>query len=125
MPSSAKLSLEAWNKKLHIYLGLYFLFFLWLFAPLWLVLRRREGSRAEALCLVFAWVYFFYWGSVWPVVRYAIVPLGLLTILIGIVSSATVVLGSAGYISQFLDWPKAAIVVTVAEKMAIATSRVP
>ncbi|MCB1018414.1 MAG: glycosyltransferase family 39 protein, partial [Acidobacteria bacterium] len=55
-------------------------FFLWLFAPLWLVLRRREGSRAEALCLVFAWVYFFYWGSVWPVVRYAIVPLGLLMI---------------------------------------------
>lgn len=43
MPSSAKWSLEAWNKKLHIYLGLYFLFFLWLFAftglllnhPLW------------------------------------------------------------------------------------------
>ncbi|MEZ5361812.1 MAG: hypothetical protein R2748_05550 [Bryobacterales bacterium] len=33
------------------------------------------------MCLVFLWVYFFYWGSVWPVVRYAIVPLGLLTIL--------------------------------------------
>ena len=43
MPSSAKRSLEAWNRRLHICLGLYFLFFLWLFAftglllnhPLW------------------------------------------------------------------------------------------
>ena len=43
MPLSDKHSLEAWNKRLHIYLGLYFLFFLWLFAftglllnhPLW------------------------------------------------------------------------------------------
>lgn len=43
MPSSAKPNLESWNKKLHIYLGLYFLLFLWLFAftglllnhPLW------------------------------------------------------------------------------------------
>ena len=56
-------------------------FFLWLFAPLWLLLRRRQAQPSETLCLAFAWIYFFYWGSVWPVVRYAIVPLGLLVTL--------------------------------------------
>jgi hypothetical protein len=56
-------------------------FFLWLFAPLWLLFRRKGRGGAEALCLIFAWVYFFYWGSVWPVVRYAIVPIALLTAL--------------------------------------------
>src|SRR5665213_3489532 len=35
---------------------------------------------------------------------------GLMTILIGIVSSATVSLGAAGYIGQFVDWPQAIIV---------------
>src|ERR1043165_5428807 len=34
---------------------------------------------------------------------------GLLTIVIGIVSSATVTLGSAGYIQQFLDLPQSII----------------
>ncbi|MGE0563696.1 MAG: APC family permease [Pseudolabrys sp.] len=38
---------------------------------------------------------------------------GLLTIAIGVVSSATVAIGAAGYIGQFLDWPNAAIIVTV------------
>ena len=38
---------------------------------------------------------------------------GLLTILIGIVSSATVALGAAGYIGQFLDWPQGVIVALV------------
>ncbi len=38
---------------------------------------------------------------------------GLITIVIGIVSSATVVLGAAGYIAQFIDWPTSAIVVVV------------
>lgn len=38
---------------------------------------------------------------------------GLLTIVIGIVSSATVTLGSAGYIGQFLDLPQGTIVVIV------------
>lgn len=56
-------------------------FFLWLFAPLWLLVRRKAANAAETLCLVFVWIYFFYWGSVWPVVRYAIVPLALLVVL--------------------------------------------
>ena len=56
-------------------------FFLWLFAPLWLLLRRSRANTVEKACLVFAWIYFFYWGSVWPVVRYAIVPMGLLVVL--------------------------------------------
>ena len=56
-------------------------FFLWLFAPLWLLLRRARANAAEKFCLIFAWTYFFYWGSVWPVVRYAMVPLGLLVML--------------------------------------------
>ena len=38
---------------------------------------------------------------------------GLLTILIGIVSSATVALGAAGYIGQFVDWPQSVIVALV------------
>lgn len=38
---------------------------------------------------------------------------GFVTIVIGIVSSATVALGAAGYIGQFIDWPPSAIVVTV------------
>ena len=35
---------------------------------------------------------------------------GLLTIVIGIVSSAAVALGAAGYIAQFTDWPPSAVV---------------
>jgi basic amino acid/polyamine antiporter, APA family len=35
---------------------------------------------------------------------------GLTTIVIGIVASATVALGAAGYIAQFVDWPRSAIV---------------
>jgi amino acid transporter len=38
---------------------------------------------------------------------------GLVTIAIGIVASATVALGAAGYIGQFLAWPPSAIVVVV------------
>lgn len=38
---------------------------------------------------------------------------GLMSIFIGIVSSATVALGAAGYIAQFVDWPQAAIVILV------------
>ncbi len=47
MPSSAKRSLEAWNKKLHIYLGLYFLLFLWLFAFTGLLLNHPLWRFAE------------------------------------------------------------------------------
>jgi hypothetical protein len=47
MPSSAKRSLAAWNKKLHIYLGLYFLFFLWLFAFTGLLLNHPLWRFAE------------------------------------------------------------------------------
>ncbi len=38
---------------------------------------------------------------------------GLMTIVIGIVSSATVALGAAGYIGQFIGWPQSTIVVLV------------
>jgi APA family basic amino acid/polyamine antiporter len=38
---------------------------------------------------------------------------GLMTILIGIVSSATVAIGAAGYIGQFVGWPPGVIVVLV------------
>lgn len=38
---------------------------------------------------------------------------GLMTILIGIVSSATVAIGAAGYIGQFVGWPPSVIVVLV------------
>ena len=39
---------------------------------------------------------------------------GLLTVIIGVVSSAAVTLGSAGYIEQFVDLPQSLIVVAVA-----------
>ena len=45
--------------------------------------------------------------------RFASTLTGLMTIVIGIVSSATVALGAAGYIGQFIDWPQSAIVVLV------------
>jgi amino acid transporter len=45
--------------------------------------------------------------------RLASTATGLITILIGIVSSATVALGAAGYIGQLLAWPPSAIVVVV------------
>ena len=47
MPLSGKRSLEAWNKKLHVYLGLYFLFFLWLFAFTGLLLNHPMWRFAE------------------------------------------------------------------------------
>jgi hypothetical protein len=39
MPSSVK-AFETWNRKLHFYLGLYFLFFLWLFSLTGLMLNH-------------------------------------------------------------------------------------
>ena len=45
--------------------------------------------------------------------RIASTATGLTTIVIGIVSSATVALGAAGYIGQFLAWPRSASVVVV------------
>ena len=41
MPSFAK-AFEAWNRKLHYYLGLYFLFFLWLFSLTGLMLNHQQ-----------------------------------------------------------------------------------
>jgi len=44
MPSSIK-ALELWNRKLHYYLGLYFLFFLWLFSATGLMLNHQQWFR--------------------------------------------------------------------------------
>lgn len=52
-------------------------FFLLLFLPGWLAVRIRSGCAV----LAFLGLFFLYWGSVWPVVRYAILPLGLLVLL--------------------------------------------
>jgi hypothetical protein len=41
MPSFAK-ALETWNRRLHYYLGLYFLFFLWLFSLTGLMLNHQQ-----------------------------------------------------------------------------------
>jgi Uncharacterized protein conserved in bacteria len=41
MPSYAK-AFEVWNRKLHYYLGLYFLFFLWLFSATGLMLNHQQ-----------------------------------------------------------------------------------
>ena len=51
MPLSAK-DLERWNRKLHYYFGLYFLFFLWLFSATGVMLNHQQWftdlyTRAE------------------------------------------------------------------------------
>ncbi len=47
MPSSGKV-FEAWNRKLHFYLGLYFLFFLWLFSLTGLMLNHGQWLMSLA-----------------------------------------------------------------------------
>jgi hypothetical protein len=48
MPSSAKATFEKWNRKIHFYLGLYFVFFLWLFLLTGLLLNHGDWSIARA-----------------------------------------------------------------------------
>ena len=50
MPSSAKglVTFETWNRKVHYYLGLFFLFFLWLFSLTGLLLNHGQWSMAQA-----------------------------------------------------------------------------
>ena len=47
MPSSTR-RLEAWNRKLHFYLGLYFLLFLWLFSLTGLMLNHGQWAVSLA-----------------------------------------------------------------------------
>ena len=47
MPSSLSQKLEGWNRKLHFYLGLYFLFFLWLFSFTGLLLNHPQWRFAQ------------------------------------------------------------------------------
>jgi hypothetical protein len=48
MPSAAKTVLELWNRRLHFYLGLFFLFFLWLFSLTGLLLNHGKWAIAQA-----------------------------------------------------------------------------
>lgn len=54
--------------------------------------------------------------------RFASTATGLLTIAIGIVSSATVALGAAGYIGQFVELPQSAIVIAVVAVLALVAA---
>jgi len=47
MPLSISHKLESWNRKLHFYMGLYFLFFLWLFAFSGLLLNHGQWKFAQ------------------------------------------------------------------------------
>jgi len=47
MPFSTRF-LEAWNRRLHFYLGLYLLFFLWLFSLTGLILNHGQWAIASA-----------------------------------------------------------------------------
>lgn len=47
MPSSPNRNLEAWNRRLHFYFGLYFLFFLWLFSFTGLLLNHPQWRFAQ------------------------------------------------------------------------------
>ena len=55
--------------------------FLVLFAPLWILLRRKPRLASESACLIFCGLYFLYWGAVWPIVRYAIAPIMIIFLL--------------------------------------------
>jgi hypothetical protein len=46
--SSVGVTLEKWNRKLHFYLGLFFLFFLWLFSLTGLLLNHGQWALAQA-----------------------------------------------------------------------------
>ncbi|MEP6917798.1 MAG: PepSY-associated TM helix domain-containing protein [Acidobacteriota bacterium] len=48
MPLSAKATVELWNRRLHCYLGLFFLFVLWLFALTGLLLNHGKWAMAQA-----------------------------------------------------------------------------
>jgi hypothetical protein len=48
MPSSTRARLEVWNRRLHFYLGLLFLFFLWLFSLTGLLLNHGQWGLAQA-----------------------------------------------------------------------------
>lgn len=48
MPSSGNALFEKWNRKLHYYFGLYFLFFLWLFLLTGLLLNHGQWAMAMA-----------------------------------------------------------------------------
>src|SRR5712692_10024790 len=48
MPLSGSAVFETWNRKLHYYLGLYFLFFLWLFLLTGLLLNHGQWTLAQA-----------------------------------------------------------------------------
>ena len=47
MPSSFRRSFETWNRRLHYYLGLYFLLFIWLFALTGLLLNHPRWRLAR------------------------------------------------------------------------------
>jgi hypothetical protein len=48
MPLSAKATAELWNRRMHFYLGLFFLFFLWLFSLTGLLLNHGKWGIAQA-----------------------------------------------------------------------------
>ncbi len=52
--------------------------FLIVFCPLWFLVRGRSRQWQERACLLFVAVYLLYWGYIWGVVRFAIVPFLLL-----------------------------------------------
>ena len=47
MASSARITIEVWNRRLHYYLGLTFLFFLWLFLLTGLLLNHGRWALAQ------------------------------------------------------------------------------
>jgi hypothetical protein len=48
MPLSARATVELWNRRMHFYLGLFFLFFLWLFSLTGLLLNHGRWAMAQA-----------------------------------------------------------------------------
>src|SRR3954464_14249070 len=46
-PARRRIALERWNRKLHFYSGLFFLFFVWLFAFTGLLLNHPDWSFQE------------------------------------------------------------------------------
>lgn len=76
--------------------------FLVLCGSVWLFTRRRYRSMEEGLCWWFCLLYFLYWGWVWGILRYAILPFLLLFALTAVrflsfLRQAGPIVRSAGY----------------------------
>jgi len=87
-PAKRLLTGITWPIRIHFDSGLFFRsatgnamgFFLLLFAPLWLLLKRRRPSPEARACLIFAGISLAAWSFYVPLLRFVIAPLSLIAV---------------------------------------------